>query len=47
MGQWFGSQSVAIAGIGSSTILPEHRNRGVAAFLMTETLKELHTKIKK
>lgn len=44
MGQWFGSQSVPIAGIASVGIAPEYRGTGAAALLMTETLKELHSK---
>jgi predicted acetyltransferase len=42
IGQWFGSQRIPLAGIASVGVPPEHRGTGVAAELMTQTLKELH-----
>ena len=43
MGQWFGGQSVPIAGIAAVGVAPEHRGVGVAAELMGRLLKELQT----
>jgi predicted acetyltransferase len=43
MGQWFGSKSIAIAGIASVAVPPEYRGTGVAVELLTATLKELQT----
>jgi len=42
MGQWFGGSSLPIAGIAGVGIAPEHRGKGVAAALLSQTLKELH-----
>jgi predicted acetyltransferase len=42
MGQWFGGCSVPMVGIASVGVTPEHRGTGVAAFLLTQTLKELY-----
>lgn len=44
MGQWFGGRSLPIAGIAAVGVAPEHRGRGAAAELLTQTLKELHAK---
>lgn len=42
MGQWFGGQSVPMSGLAAVGIAPEHRGTGVAAELVTQTLKELY-----
>lgn len=42
MGQWYGKQSIPMAGIASVGVLPEHRGTGVAADLLFRTLKELY-----
>ena len=43
MGQWFGGNSLTIAGIASVGIAPEYRGQGVAAKMLSQTLKELAT----
>lgn len=42
MGQWFGSRSVPMSGLAAVGIAPEHRGTGVAAELITQTLKEFY-----
>lgn len=42
MGQWFGGCSLPMAGIAGVGIAPEHRGKGVAAVLLSQTLKELY-----
>jgi predicted acetyltransferase len=42
IGQWFGSQCIPMAAIASVGVPPEHRGTGVAAKLLSLTLKELH-----
>lgn len=44
MGQWFGGQSVPMVGLAAVGVAPEHRGTGVAALMLTQTLKELHAK---
>lgn len=44
MGQWYGAQSIPMAGIASVAVLPEHRGTGIAVELLTHTLKELYAK---
>lgn len=41
MGQWFGGQSVPMAGIAAVSVAPELRGAGVAFELMARTLREL------
>jgi len=41
-GQWYGSQSIPMAGIASVGIAPEYRGSGAAYKLMQCTLQELH-----
>lgn len=42
MGQWFGGQSVRMAGIAGVGVAPHCRGRGAATRLMQETMRELH-----
>ncbi|WP_199312703.1 GNAT family N-acetyltransferase [Microcoleus sp. FACHB-672] len=42
MGQWFGGQSVPMAGIAAVGVPPEYRGTGVAFELLSQTLKELY-----
>ncbi len=42
LGQWFGGQSVPMAGLAAVAVAPEHRGSGVARALLTQTLRELH-----
>lgn len=42
MGQWFGGRSIPMSGLAAVGIAPEHRGTGVAAELITQTLKELY-----
>ncbi|MGL5806144.1 MAG: GNAT family N-acetyltransferase [Xenococcaceae cyanobacterium] len=43
MGQWFGSQSVPMAGIAAVAIAPEYRGSGAAFELLKQTLLELQS----
>ena len=42
MGQWFGGCSVPTGGLAAVGVVPEERGTGVATYLLTQTLKELH-----
>ena len=42
MGQWYGGQSVPMAGVAGVGIAPEYRGTGAAYELMSQTLQELH-----
>jgi len=44
MGQWFGGQSIPMAGIAAVGVAPEHRGTGVAAELMRRIVQELWAK---
>lgn len=43
MNQWYGGEPIPMAGIASVAVTPEHRGTGVAAELLTHTLKELYS----
>ena len=42
-GQWFGGKSVRCAGVTAVAIAPEHRGRGVASYLMRESIREVRS----
>jgi predicted acetyltransferase len=42
MGQWFGGQSIPMAGLAAVGIAPENRGSGVAAELLTQTLQQFY-----
>jgi predicted acetyltransferase len=44
MGQWFGGREIPMGAIGAVGVAPHVRARGVAAFLMTETVRELRSR---
>lgn len=41
MGQWFGSRSVPMVGLGAVVVAPEYRSRGVASHLLQTMLGEM------
>lgn len=44
MGEWFGGQSVPMAGLAAVGVPPEYRGTGTAVELLTHTLQELYAK---
>lgn len=44
MGQWFGQESIPIAGIAAVGVSPEHRGKKAALELLSHTIRELYAK---
>ena len=44
MGQWFGGNSVPMAGIAAVGVAPEYRGKNVALTLLSNTIRELYSK---